>query len=364
MYFPENVYKGRCDELVSLMELKQIDSVIIPPGPNFFYLTGMETESMERLTVLIVTRKNCSILCPKLMEDQIIEETWVNQTQTWNDGENPYKILREIVGRPNSIYVDGNMPFFHLDYLMKTFNVTFENSDPMLNQLRFVKEELELSLIREATRLSEKSLKEILNELREGITEKQFAKRLEDRFVENSLDGTAFPSIVAFGKNSAVPHHSPDNTALKRGDPIVIDYGGKLKGYSSDNTRTFILGESNKKFETIFNSVKMANEQTREIINGETTYSEMDQTARNIIQKDGFGKEFIHRLGHGLGISVHEPPYLIPENNSKVVTNSVFTIEPGIYIRDMGGVRIEDTNYFNGKKCVPFNSMSRELMVL
>jgi Xaa-Pro aminopeptidase len=341
-----------------------MDGIIIPPGPNFFYFTGMETESMERFAALLVTDRRVCVLCPRLMEEQVINESWIEDIVSWKDGENPFRYLDDLFKSKSSIGLDGGIPYSHFTEMQIALHRDFRLSDSMVSELRIVKGREELDAIQEATRLSEKSLSDVLGYIQEGITEKQFARTLENKFLENGLDSPAFPTIVAFGKNGAMPHHNADNTELKKEDSVVIDYGGKYHGYSSDNTRTFFNGNPIDQMVEIYECVREANESARSAISATTSYAQMDSVARRVISSKGYGDKFIHRLGHGLGISVHEPPYLIPENTAKVLTHSVFTIEPGIYIDNMGGVRIEDTNYFDGKECIPFNTMSREIRIL
>ncbi|EQD30124.1 peptidase M24, partial [mine drainage metagenome] len=148
------------------------------------------------------------------------------------------------------------------------------------------------------------------------------------------------------------------------GDTIVIDYGGAYEGYASDSTRTFFWKKVEPEMQSVFEAVRDANETVRKEATKKTRYNDMDGLARSIIAKAGYRDKFIHRLGHGLGIQVHEPPYLVASNSQTMINDSVFTIEPGIYIPGMGGVRIEDTNYFDGQHCIPFNRMSRSLTVL
>ncbi len=364
MYFPKQVFTRRIERLQEKMKESRLGGIIIPPGPNFFYFTGMETESMERFAALIITEKRICVLCPKLMASQVLEESWINDIIPWSDGTNPFTELGRIFPSEENIGLDGQIPYFHFDELRRSLNRTFELSDQVVSTLRTTKGQEELEVIREATRLSEKSLMDVMTNIEEGITEKQLARLLENSFLENGLDSPAFSTIIAFGKNSAMPHHNVNSTKLKKEDSIIIDYGGRYHGYASDNTRTFFYDRPSEKMEQIYEAVREANESARAQISDSTSYAQMDKIARDIITSKGYGDKFIHRLGHGLGISVHEPPYLVPENIAQVKTNSVFTIEPGVYIDELGGVRIEDTNYFDGTKCVPFNTMTREMMIL
>ena len=364
MHYKKSTYLERVKRVQQLMPESDIGAMIMPPGPNFTYLTGMDTESMERLALLILTETGVSVLCPELMKQQVLEESWITEIVSWKDDENPYNKLEKFIPRKNKISIEGLLPYFHYGRIKPFIHVEEHLADSILSKLRISKDHEELDSIRSAIDKSEKSLNASISELKEGISEAEFASILEGEMKNQGLDTIAFSSIVSFGKNAALPHHGPDSTRLKSGDSIVIDFGGRYHYYASDTTRTFFWRHADPEMETIYETVRQANEQARLKISKETSYAEMDRTARSIIEKAGYGKNFFHRLGHGLGLQVHEEPYLVPSNLQKAITNSVFTIEPGIYLTGKGGVRIEDTNYFDGSKCVSFNSLSRDFTVL
>ncbi len=364
MYFKESVYRSRVDRTIRAMEQSGVESMLIPPGPNFFYLTGLETESMERLALLILEKDSVKFLCPELMKEQILEETWIRDITSWGDEADPYMLAGKILEKSKNTAIEGNLPYFHYKFLRKYLKNMESDADQIMNSLRIEKDEEELSAIREAVRRSEISLQNSIGKLHDGITEKKFSTMLESEMQNNGLAYPAFSSIVSFGKNAALPHHSPDETKLAKGDSVVIDFGGRYMGYASDTTRTFFWGNPGEDLVNIYNVVKQANQEVERKIDSLTTYASMDEMARSIIGAAGYGDRFIHRLGHGLGISVHEEPYLVPKNTARVLKNSVFTVEPGIYIPGKGGVRIEDTNYFDGSGCVTFNRLEKEISIL
>ncbi|WP_393970819.1 Xaa-Pro peptidase family protein [Oxyplasma meridianum] len=364
MYFKESVYRSRVDRVMRSMEQGGVDFMLIPPGPNFFYLTGLETESMERIALLILEKDSVKVICPELMKEQILEETWVRDIISWGDDTDPYMLAGQMLKNSKNTAIEGNLPYFHYKAMRKYINGLESDADQIMNSLRIEKDEGELAAIREAVRRSERSLQNSIGEINEGITEKKFSTILEEEMQENGLDSPAFSSIVSFGKNAALPHHSPDGTKLVKGDSVVIDFGGRYMGYASDTTRTFFFGNPGEEMMNIYEAVKQANQKVEKKIDPQTTYSSMDAMARSVIDTAGYGDRFIHRLGHGLGISVHEEPYLVPKNTHMVMKNSVFTVEPGIYIPGKGGVRIEDTNYFDGSTCVSFNKLKKDLFII
>lgn len=358
--------KSRIERLRALMRENHIDVFLMPPGPNFFYFSGFETESMERLTLLLVSADSVSLISPKLMEEQLEKNSWIEDIRSWSDSDNPYRITRNILSRlkPSMVAIDGSLPYFHYSGLFERLRVRKILGDNILSTLRLIKDSEELNRIASAIDRSERALKSTVDHISDEISEKELATVLEDNMIKAGLDRSAFGTIVASGQNSSIPHHSPTEMKIKRYEPIVIDFGGRYHGYASDTTRTFFIDRAGPEMEEIYEVTRNAQESTIKLLNEESTYGDADRIARGIIDNKGYGPRFIHRLGHGLGISVHEEPYLVPDNTKVMEENSVFTIEPGIYIPNKGGVRIEDTVHFDHGRCIPFNTFSKELNIL
>ncbi len=355
--------KERVEKLRELMAENKIDAFLVPTGPNFFYFTGFETESHERLTLMFISRDEHFILAPKLMEEQLHLHTWIDDVRPWTDEQNPHRIARDYLEKTNAstVAIDGLLPYFHYAPLFHNSNSQEILGDSYTSALRMVKDREEMENISTAVRKSEESLKDTLDFVSEGVTEKSVAVKLAENFEKRGLDVPAFESIVAAGENSSVPHHTPSERKIARYEPIIIDFGGRYRGYASDTTRTLYIDRAAPEMEEIYEVNREAQETTIESLNPETTYADADRIAREIISRKGYGNNFIHRLGHGLGISVHEDPYLVPDNKKPMIENSVFTIEPGIYLPGKGGVRIEDTVYFQNGKCKPFNTFPKSI---
>lgn len=358
--------KSRVEKLRNLMAENSVDLTVIPPGPNFFYFSGLETEPMERLTLMLVSSDDATVVSPKMLEEQVEHDTWISDIRSWTDSDDPYRITEDLISavNPSKIAIDGSLPYFQYHPLFQESPVKTQPADGMIFSLRMVKDQEEIDRISKAVSGSEAALRKTLDDVSEGMTEKEVAAMLEGNFMRNGLDRIAFSSIVAAGENSSVPHHSPSERKIKKNEPIVIDFGGSYMGYASDTTRTVFLGSAPPEIEQIYEINREAQETAISELTGEHTYAGADRIARKVIEKGGFGPNFIHRLGHGLGISVHEEPYLFPGNSNRIGENVVFTIEPGIYLPGKGGVRIEDTTYFRNNKCIPFNKFPKELTVL
>ncbi len=212
----------------------------------------------------------------------------------------------------------------------------------LVEQLRAVKDEGEVSLIRKAAEITDQALASVLSTLKFGVTERELAWAIERTMRELGADGLAFTPIVATGPNAARPHHRPGDRRIQPGDIVLFDIGAGFGGYQSDLTRTFIFGRPEEKFLEIWRVVAEANEAARQAARPGVPAAEVDAVAREVIKAAGYGENFGHGLGHGVGLVVHETPRLGPRSEDKLAAGMIFTIEPGIYLPGWGGVRIED----------------------
>lgn len=245
----------------------------------------------------------------------------------------------------NTIGIEGKHITLHqFDVLLTVSDVAWVKLENTLEIFREVKHPSEIESIREAATLTDKVMAQVNEIAYPGMTEKQLAWELEKRLRELGASGLAFPTIIAFGNNGARAHHEPGDRQLRLGDTIIVDMGAKLNGYCSDLTRTFFLGnEPNSTFLEIYNIVLDAQEAAIKNIKPGKTGKEIDKIARDIIDSAGYGKAFGHSLGHGLGLEVHENPRLSQLfDGNPLGSGMVVTVEPGIYLPDWGGIRIED----------------------
>lgn len=224
----------------------------------------------------------------------------------------------------------------------KLTGIKLVGSSGLIETARAVKTSVEISLIKKAQTINEKTLKTIRREIKPGITEKSLARKIVETATKLGSDGPAFPPIVAFGKNSASPHHEPGFAKLKKGDLVLLDMGFKYKGYCSDMTRVFFTAPPTPLQKTVYSTVLKAQTEAVKHLKGGSRGDTIDRLARNIIKKAGYNDMFGHSLGHGVGIAVHELPYLSTKYRKTVPVNAVVTVEPGIYIENSFGIRIED----------------------
>lgn len=213
----------------------------------------------------------------------------------------------------------------------------------LLTPLRSVKDEYEIKQIKKACAITADTLWFLINDLRPGINERKISSLLQEGFLKRGADGLAFASIVASGPNSATPHHEPSKRILERGDMVTIDCGALVNGYHADMTRTIFIGSCADWQKDIYDLVMNAQAEGRKKLIEGAVAEDVDEAARKIIRDANYGDNFVHGLGHGVGLEIHEPVFLVKDVKTKLSKGSCITVEPGIYIPGKGGVRIEDT---------------------
>ncbi|EZQ10873.1 X-pro aminopeptidase [Candidatus Acidianus copahuensis] len=349
----------RVKKLRDLMEKEALDYVILSPGSNTFYLTGFFEEQMERPLFLIISKDDEFFLAPKLYEEQL-EKTKI-ATISYEDGENPYSKLTLKTG--SSIGVDDQLWSVFLIQIINNFKPSkIIEASKMLRKLRAIKDEQEISTMKEGIKIAEKSFLQFLDYVTEGIPECKLANILEEKFIENGADGYSFKTILTSGPNTSMPHLRCTDRKINRNEPIIVDFGVKYKNYSTDTTRVVSIGNVSEDVKKVYEIVKEAQISAE---NGEENMTAMkiDSLAREKITMAGYGKFFIHRTGHGIGIDVHEDPYISQDNLERVTNGMIFTVEPGIYVPGKFGIRIEDM-VFMEKRGKPLNSLEKNIFIV
>jgi Xaa-Pro dipeptidase len=239
----------------------------------------------------------------------------------------------------------------------------FVSLEEELPGLRVLKDRAEIAAIQAAIEITERALHQLIAQPLLGLSERQVAARLEQEMRAAGADGPAFIMVVG-GVNTANPHAEPSARRLERGDFVTIDCGVTKDGYHSDITRTFVIAEPTPLQTTIYETVRRANEAGRRACGPGVSAQAVDRAARAVIREAGHGEQFVHRTGHGLGMEVHEPPYIVEGNEQLLQDGMVFTVEPGIYVPGLGGVRIEDNVVVTDDGAQSLTSFPRELLVI
>lgn len=234
----------------------------------------------------------------------------------------------------------------------------------VVKKIRSVKDDEERSLLRKACKIAQEAYYSALEKLSVGITEKEIADYIQNKMTECGANGASFDIIVAFGSNSAVPHHKTGDTRLKNDMPVLIDMGANYCGYMSDLTRTCFFGTPSDDFVNAYQATLGANLLAEEKIFEGISVSEADKIARDYLTKCGYGNAFTHSLGHGVGLEIHEYPFLSPKGKGNIVSGMAFTVEPGVYFDGKFGVRIEDTVLMNGGKVERLFTDDKRLIII
>ncbi|MFI9590833.1 M24 family metallopeptidase [Nonomuraea sp. NPDC052265] len=235
---------------------------------------------------------------------------------------------------------------------------------PVVEELRAVKDEAELELIRTACALTDQAFADVLPLIAPGLTERAVARLLDNRMTELGADKPAFDTIVAAGENGAIPHHAPTDRELRAGDLVTMDFGARYRGYHADMTRTVCLGEPAGWQRDLYDLVRRAQGAGRHALTPGAEAKDVDAAARGLIEAAGHGDHFRHGLGHGVGLEIHEDPFLGPSRTGRLEDRVPITVEPGIYLPERGGVRIEDTLVTREGGPELFTKTTKELLVL
>lgn len=320
---------------------EELNGIWISNPENINYLTGFLSDPHERLLALLVTENDLTLFVPK-MEVASARKVFDGQIIGYLDTENPYLI------HPFELTHLGieseHLTVARLAALQTHFGVEETVAiDQTLKEMRNIKTAEEISILRQAAQYADQAVKIGVDHLEAGITEQEVVRIIENAMLQiDGITAMSFETMVLFGENSANPHGTPGSNKLKKGDYVLFDLGVVYKGYCSDITRTIPFGTPTELHTRIHAIVTEANKRAIERVAPGVKIADIDAAARDYIAAQGYGEQFPHRLGHGLGISVHEFPDISSANEDVLQEGMVFTIEPGIYVPGEVGVRVED----------------------
>ena len=354
--------------------LDEVDAggLVAFPSRNLQYLTGFAEEPGERHFFLAVPAASAedsepALLVPALYETQVREATTVAEVQTWSDGDDPVAATRELLADrgldAGRLLVDDTMwARFTQDLRAAAPEATWGLASEALADLRVRKDEPELAALREAATVADR----VVGDLRElgadavGMTEAALADWIGDRLAERGGRGVSFETVVAAGENGAKPHHGHGDREVRAGEPVVLDFGTRVDGYPSDQTRTLAFGgEPSEAYREVHEVVREAQVAGVEAVEPGVPASAVDRAARDVIEAAGYGDAFVHRTGHGVGLDVHEEPYLVAGNDRPLEPGMVCSVEPGIYLDGRFGCRIEDLVVVTDDGCERLNETDR-----
>ncbi|MBN2502194.1 MAG: aminopeptidase P family protein, partial [Anaerolineales bacterium] len=351
-----------------------LDALALNAGPSLVYLTGMHFHLMERPVIGLFTPDKTPVLVMAQLEIGKTHNLGYD-LEVCTYGEDPSmwsRAFAEGVQKAGlsggEIGIEYNQCRVLEESMLQTVlpEATFANAEDTVAALRMYKDAAELAAMRKAAEIAEAALEATKPLIKVGVTERQIASELVGQLLRHGSDPDLpfFPIVSGGPENSANPHAVPTDRALQAGDLLVIDYGANYEGYLSDITRTFAIGEISAELQKIYETVKQANAAGRAKVAPGVAAGEVDAAARAVIDAAGYGEYFFHRTGHGLGMEGHEPPYIRGDNQRVLQPGMTFTVEPGIYITGLGGVRIEDDVAVAADGCDTLTTLPRELETL
>lgn len=363
----------RISRLGRLMQENGLDAVALNPGPTFLYLTSLSFHLMERPVIaLLAPDRQPWLILPEFERTKAeagpidfhlatYEEDEASRQRAFENAASGFGLDSMRVGvEPLRLRVlelrllEGAAP-----------GARFITGEPALIPLRAGKDQVELTAMRKAVEIAETALESTLTHIRIGMSEHELAGELTLQLLRAGSDPELpFSPIVAFGANSALPHGLPGERRAQQGDLVLIDWGANHRGYISDITRVFSIGAPDPEFERIHTVVQEANAAGRRAVRPGSACASVDDAARSVISQAGYADFFTHRTGHGIGLDVHEPPYIRGDNPEELQPGMTFTVEPGIYLTGRGGIRIEDDVLVTPDGSETLTSLPRELRIV
>ncbi|WP_320783649.1 aminopeptidase P family protein [Streptomyces sp. CRN 30] len=346
-----------------------LDGLLVAPGPDLVWLTGYRPVETERLTLLLLRPGEDPVLVvPALEAPDAARAAPALTLRDWTDGQDPYEaaasLLARTGGRTRRYAVSDNTWAMHLLGLQRRLPDTgYASFTEALPMLRAVKDAAELDRLAAAGAAADAVYEEILRVRFGGRRETDVAADLAGLLRDTGHSQVDF-TIVASGPNGADPHHEPGGRTIVRGDMVVLDFGGLKDGYGSDTSRTVHVGEPDAEERRVHEVVRAAQEEGCRAVRPGAACQDVDRAARAVVDGAGYGAYFVHRTGHGIGVTTHEPPYMVEGEERPLVPGMCFSVEPGIYLPGRFGVRIEDIVTVTGDGGRRLNTTSRELAIV
>jgi Xaa-Pro aminopeptidase len=362
--------RARLDRARTAAAAADTDALLIAPGSDLRYLIGQAGGSFERLTTLVVPAEGTpALVVPKLeapgYADVPADELGV-ELLTWVDGDDPYELVAGRLGKPGRVAVSDFTPALHVLALRAALGSAEQTlAGPVVRELRMRKDAAEIASLRDAGAAIDRVHARVHEWLRPGRTEAEVGADIAAAIVEEGHVQADFV-IVGSGPNGASPHHDVSDRVIDKGDVVVVDIGGPLPaGYNSDSTRTYAVGTPrDADVADTYAVLQRAQAASVAAVKPGVTAEQVDAAARDVITEAGFGEYFIHRTGHGIGLDVHEEPYIIAGNALPLEPGMAFSVEPGIYQPGRWGARIEDIVIVTEDGVESVNNQPHELVVL
>jgi Xaa-Pro aminopeptidase len=342
-----------------------VDVLLLSTGADLPYLTGYEAMPLERLTMLVVTADGDAVLVvPRLEAPRVVERPEAFQIRSWEETEDPIAVVAGLVGAaPSAAIGDHTWARFVIDLQAALPTTRFRRAVDVTGPLRVVKDAGEIDALRAAAVAVDAIAEAMRTERFSGRREVEVHRELVERMLDAGHERANF-AIVATGPNAASPHHDPTDRVIEPGDVVLCDFGGTMRGYCSDITRMFSVGEPTGEVRDAYAVLVEAQERGVRAATVGTSCEAVDAATRTVIADAGYGEFFVHRTGHGIGAEAHEDPYVVAGNGTALVPGNAFSIEPGIYVPDRFGLRLEDIVVATSAGPERLNQAPRDLAIV
>jgi Xaa-Pro aminopeptidase len=356
-----DVYRERQAKLRAGAKARGWDVLLVTPSTNLAYASGLAMGRSERLTALILFSDGPSVLVtPSFEESNVTRDATVDEVKTWREDEDPIALAAKLLAK-KTVGVEGSTAYSTASLLAAEAQARTQDATAVFDALRAIKSAEELAFIKDAGRRTVAAISATHERLASGMSEQDVSAILSEEFSHQGVRGDG---LVQFGPSAALPHGGPGDRPLAKGDAVLIDCGCRVRGYTSDVTRTVAFGPPSDEFRKVYAIVDRAQMAGIEALAAGKAGEEVDRAARKVIEDVGYGAYFTHRLGHGLGMDGHEHPYLVKGNTKPLVAGNAVTVEPGIYLPAKFGVRIEDDYGVREKGLASLSVRPQELVVL
>jgi Xaa-Pro aminopeptidase len=367
--FSTDVYGGRLRAAAAAAADAGLAGLVVTPGYDLRYLVGSRAQTFERLTALVLPSDGQAAVVVPRMELASLKESAVMElglaVRDWVDGEDPYALVADALGGGRlATAVTDSMPALHLLPLAAVFGEVPVLATDVLRRLRMIKDAAEIDALRKAGAAIDRVHARVPEFLVPGRTEADVAADIAEAIVAEGHSEVAF-IIVGSGPNGADPHHECSDRQLRVGDVVVVDIGGPYEpGYNSDSTRTYSIGQPDPEVAKRYSVLQRAQQAAVAAVRPGATAEQIDAAAREVLAAEGLAEVFVHRTGHGIGLSVHEEPYIVAGNDLPLEEGMAFSIEPGIYFQGEWGARIEDIVIVTGDGALSVNDQPHDLVVV
>jgi Xaa-Pro aminopeptidase len=361
-----NRYADRRTRALTAAEDAELAGLLVTPGADLVYLVGHDPPPLERLTLLLLASGRDPVLVvPELERPAAERAPGIDGVElvSWRDGDDPYELVARILRAGRYAISDGTWASHLLALEHATADCLFVAAGRALPLLRAVKDEDEIVRLRSAAQGADAAFARIVSMPFASRREVDVAAELDRLLREHGHERVEF-TIVASGPNGASPHHEAGERIIAHGETVVLDFGGVANGYCSDITRTVFVGEPGEEQLRVYEVVASAQQAAFEAVRPGVPAQDVDRAARSVITSAGYGERFIHRTGHGIGLEIHEPPYIVEGNETPLEPGMTFSDEPGVYLAGRFGVRIEDQVVVTRDGAERLNQASREPTVV